>query len=169
MITTHRLPSKNGPSDPFPAVVPVAIRLERNLDHRPGLVFDAYADVDQRVRWSSPPDEVVEYTSDEFRVGGTDQYLRNRRDHPSVAGTTCYEQIVDERRIVFTERLLSADGLLLALSLVTWTLAPAGSGALLVITDQTTSVVGSGPIEGCRHCYDETLDRLTRHLAGSID
>ncbi|MDH3680550.1 MAG: SRPBCC domain-containing protein [Acidimicrobiia bacterium] len=181
MITTHRLPPKAtttthastvgaepGLPDPYPAIVPVTIQVERNLRQRPELVFDAYADVDQRVRWRASSDEPVVFQSHDFRVGGTDHFVRGLPGSPSCAGTTCYEHIATNERIVFTERFVDSGDQLLAISVVTWTIAPSGTGALLIITDQTTSVVGSGPIEGSRYAYQVMLDRLARHLADRV-
>lgn len=152
-------------SEPSTAIVPVTVRLERILDHRPALVFDAYADVDQRAQWYVSSDEVVIYESHDFRVAGTDQFRCGHRDDPSFASTVRYEHIVDNRCILFTERLRDSADQLLAISVVTWTMAPSGAGTLLAVTDQTTSVVGSAPIEGSKYGYEVMVDRLAGHLA----
>ena len=147
------------------AVMHDTIRLERHLDHPPAAVFAAYANVDQRVVWTAPSDdEIVIFEADDFRIGGLDQFLCGRRDAPDFVGTTRYDHIIDNELIVFTERLVHGDQLL-AMSLVTWELAPSGTGTTLVVTDQVTSLAGQGPIDGSRHGYSAILDRLTNHLA----
>lgn len=154
-------------SGSLPATVPVTIRLEQQLDHEPALVFDAYADVDQRAQWGPPPGEIVVFRSHDFRIGGTDHFVRGARPSPRISGTTHYEQIVDNERVAFVERLVDSDDQLLTMSLVTWTIAPSETGTLLAVTDQTTSVFGSRPIEGWKYRYTVMLDRLTQHLANT--
>lgn len=155
-----------------PALVHDTIRLERAYPHPPRRVFDAYADIDQRARWSAPSDdEFVAFTSHDFRVGGVDEFTCGLRDAPATAhftGLTRYESIVDADHVVFTERLIAGSGELLAMSLVTWSIAGVDDGAVLTITDQVTSFAGDGPIEGSRHGYGAMLDQLARFLAGSL-
>lgn len=177
MITTHRLPrrprtpefdraeSNTRSSEPLPAVVPVDLRLSRLLEHPPARVFAAYADIERRSQWRPPPDEVVEFRSHDFRQGGTDHFFEQPPSMPSVEGITFYEQIDPYSRIVFTERYFDSDERPIAISIVTWTMDRCGAGTQLMITDQTTSIVGSGPIEGSRHACDTMLDRLAQHLA----
>ncbi len=147
------------------AVVRVMISVERDLDCRPELIFDAYADIDQRTRWSVPDDEIVVFESHDFRVGGIDRFIRGPREHPTIAGTIRYEHIVSQECIVFTERLSNPNNELLAVSLITWLIVSSGTSSRLTITDQTTSVAGSRPIEGAQYGYEVMLDRLTHHLA----
>lgn len=143
------------------------LTFERRLAHPPEIVFAAYADVDQRVLWSAPSDdEIVVFHDHDFRVGGVDHFLCGLKTEPSFSGTTRYENIVADHSIVFTERLVSNDDVLLAMSLVTWAIQPAGADATtLTITDQVTSTAGDGPIEGSRHGYAAMLDQLTKHLS----
>ncbi len=146
-------------------VVHDTIHLERDLPHSAEAVFRAYADVDERSRWSAPSDdEVIIFSSHDFRVGGVDHFLCGHRTDPSFAGTTRYEHI-DDTHIVFTERLVDGSEQLLAVSLVTWAITPIGSGCRLLVTDQVASVAGQGPIDGSRDGYSAILDRLASHLA----
>lgn len=142
------------------------LTFERRFDHPPKVVFDAYADIDQRALWSAPSDdEVVIFESHDFSVGGVDRFLCGLKDSPSFAGTTRYEAIVDGEAIVFTERLTNLEDDLSAVSLVTWSVTPDGEGSLLTIVDQVTSIVGDGPISGSRQGYTAMLDQLERYLA----
>ncbi len=146
------------------AVAHDTIRLERELPHPPEAVFEAYADLDQRIAWSVPSDdEVMIYESADFSVGGTDRFICGPREQPNFAGTTRYE-VIDETCIVFTERLVDQDQTLLAVSLVTWQLTPTHAGSHLVVTDQVTSTAGQGPIDGSREGYTAILGTLARHL-----
>ncbi len=141
------------------------LRFERRFDHPPRVVFDAYADVDQRTVWSAPSDdEIVIFEDHDFSVGGVDRFICGPKASPSFAGVTTYHAIVDGETIVFTERLTNLDDDLSAVSLVTWAVTADGDGSLLTIIDQITSIVGDGPIHGSRHGYNAMLDQLTKHL-----
>ncbi|MEM9747934.1 MAG: SRPBCC domain-containing protein [Actinomycetota bacterium] len=141
------------------------LRFERRFAHPPRVVFDAYADIDQRVTWSAPSDdEVVIFETHDFTVGGIDRFICGPKESPSFAGTTRYHAIVDGETIVFTERLTNLDDDLSAVSLVTWNVTADGDGSLLTIVDQVASIVGDGPIHGSRHGYTAMLDQLAKHL-----
>jgi len=152
----------------LPAIVPVMREFERKFEQSPEVIFDAYADIDQRAQWCRHFDEVVLFDSHDFQVGGTDHFVRRTPEHPKVAGTVRYEHIEDNERIVFTERDVDSHGRLRTISVVTWTFLPSGTGTLLAITDQTTSIVGSRPIEGRAYEYEVMLDRLTQHLSDTV-
>ena len=147
-------------------VVHDTLRFERHLAHPPRDVLSAYADVDQRVEWSAPSEnEIVIFEEHDFRVDGVDRFICGLKESPSFRGTTRYEHIVDGEVIVFTERLVSTEGALLAMSLVTWAVAPHGDGeTTLTIIDQVTSTAGDGPIHGSRDGYGAMLDQLEAHV-----
>jgi uncharacterized protein YndB with AHSA1/START domain len=148
-------------------VVHDTLRFERTIPHPPNVVFAAYADIDQRVVWSAPSeDEIVIFESHDFTVGGVDRFICGLKESPSFAGVTRYEHIVDDEVIVSSERLVTTNGDLLAISLVTWAVTPDNrGGTVLTITDQVTSAAGDGPIDGSRHGYNAMLDQLSAHLA----
>jgi len=141
------------------------IRLERSYPHPPTSVFNAYADIDRRSQWSAPSDdEEVVFDSHDFRVGGVDEFRCGLKGHMYFAGTTRYEHVVEDALIVYTERLVTTDGKLQAMSLVTWSIKPDGTGSHLTIVDQVTSVDGDGPIDGSRHGYAAMLEQLATFL-----
>ena len=149
------------------ATVHDTLRFERTLAQPPHVVFAAYADIDQRVIWSAPSfDEIVVFESHDFVVGGVDHFICGLKDSPGFAGTTRYEHIVDGEVIVFTERLVTTAGDLVAMSLVTWSVTLDDDGrTVLTIIDQVTSAAGDGPIDGSRHGYAAMLDQLAAHLS----
>ena len=97
-------------------IVHDTIRFERTLAQPPHVVFAAYADIDQRVIWSTPSDdEIVIFQSHDFAVGCVDHFTCGLKESPSLAGTTRYKHIVDDEVIVFSERLVTTAGDLLAM------------------------------------------------------
>lgn len=145
------------------------IRLERTYPHRPSALFRAYADIERRIGWSAPSvEEEVVFDEHDFRVGGTDRFRCGRKGQLDFAGTTRYEQIVDDELIVYTERLSGGDGTLEAVSLVTWQIEAVDGGAKLTLVDQVTSLAGDGPIEGSRHGHAAVLEQLGAFLDESV-
>ena len=97
-------------------IVHDTIRFERTLAQPPHVVFAAYADIDQRVIWSTPSDdEIVIFQSHDFAVGCVDHFICGLKESPSLAGTTRYKHIVDDEVIVFSERLVTTAGDFLAM------------------------------------------------------
>lgn len=148
-------------------IVPVTIRAEREFASTPEELFAAYAEINQRVRWIRPFGQPIEFESHDFRSAGLDHFTSGPRGNAALSTTTRYEHIVDNQSIVFTNRLESSSEELVAISLVSWSIAPSKTGTLLAIADQTTSVAGSRPIEGARHRYEAMFDRLAHHLIDS--
>lgn len=78
-------------------------------------------------------------------------------------GVVRYVDIVDTRRIVYSE-LISTSDTRLAISLVTWDLSAEPEGARLGVTDQVTSFVGGDMIDGSRVGMNAALDNLVERL-----
>ena len=145
------------------------IRLERTYPHPPSALFSAYADIERRIGWSAPSaDEEVVFDEHDFRVGGTDRFRCGLKGQLDLSGTTRYEQIVDDELILYTERLSGRDGVLEAVSLVTWQIEAVDGGTKLTLVDQVTSLAGDGPIEGSRHGHAAVLEQLGAFLDDSV-
>jgi uncharacterized protein YndB with AHSA1/START domain len=141
------------------------LTFERELPAPPEVVFNAYADVDARARWSAPSDSVVVvYTLHDLRIGGLDRYRCGEARDPRFEGMVQYVDLVVGSRIVYTEVIARA-GKPLSVSLVTWELAPTTTGTRLVVTVQLTSLVGEGMVTGTKVGMAAALDRLGAAVA----
>ena len=137
---------------------------ERRLRSTPSAVFAAYADVESRARWSAPSDTAaVVYSVSDFRVDGVDRFRCGSMTDLQFEGTVRYADIVENRRIVYSE-VISTTDMRLSVSLVTWEIFPEGTGARLVVTDQIASFVGDDMITGSRVGMSAALDNLTSLL-----
>jgi len=134
--------------------------LERVYPTSPHRVFGAYADVEVRARWGAPSDtEAIVYSEAHFTVGGSDSYRCGPKSDLPYRGTVRYEDIVTDRRIVFTETIQDADALL-SISLITWEIFPEQSGTRLVVTDQIVSFAGAAMVAGSEAGTNAALDNL---------
>lgn len=146
------------------------LTFERHVPAPVAAVFAAYADAEARAAWGAPSDTaVILYDAADFRVGGVDRFRCGPRTDPKIHGTTWYNDIVVDRRIVSTERI-EMDGAPLAVSLSTAAFAPAGEGATrLTVVVQLVSFVGEDMIRGHETGNNGSLDSLVRHFAARAD
>jgi uncharacterized protein YndB with AHSA1/START domain len=153
---------------PAASVAHETLVFERRARASPEAVFAAYVDVGVRARWSAPsPTAAVVYSAADFRVDGVDSFRCGSADDLRFAGVVRYLDIIDGQRIVYSE-VITSSGTRLSVSLVTWEFCPEGSGTRLVVTDQVTSFVGQGMIDGSRSGMSGAIDNLVAFVDEEI-
>ncbi len=131
----------------------------QSIDAPLSAVWSAIADSTQRAVWSVPVGEAMVYDRSNFGVGGRDEY---RCGPPETLEFHCvvdYVQIAPESLIVHTDTV-ATEGQTLAVALVTWELDDNGGSTLIRLTDQVTSFVGAGMIDGHRNGHTKALSQL---------
>jgi uncharacterized protein YndB with AHSA1/START domain len=142
---------------------------ERTVPARASQVFAAYADIDERVRWGAPSDRsVLIYDAADFHVGGIDRFRCGSKNDPKYHGTTWYQDIVPDIRIVSTERI-EAEGQSLCVSLTTVEFLPAGDQTRLKTTVQVASFVGAEMVKGNEVGHNASLDNLVQYFMRSSE
>lgn len=137
---------------------------ERVCDAPIQTVFAAFADPEARERWGVPSNTaVLRYESAEFRVGGRDMFRCGSKTDPCFRGETHYLDIVENRRIVWSETI-DADGKRHSISLVTVELEPVHTSTSVTLTAQVVWPEGPAGIEGFKNGYEAALDNLVREL-----
>lgn len=118
------------------AVVHSSFDLDRFYPHAPAKVFAAFADATKKRRWFTEGEgwEVFEYTLD-FRVGGAEVSRFRFKDGPEIRNDTLFQDIVDDRLIVFTYRMAIGPKPI-SVSLSTVLLTPRDGGTLYSYTEQ---------------------------------
>lgn len=129
----------------------------------PGRVFQAMANVAERVRWMPAEGEEIGYLEADFRVGGRDVYRCGPPGAPVFTAWTSYLLIDPGRHAVWHE-VVEVDGDPVSASLVTWTLQPHAGGTLVTVTTQVTSFAGAAVAEAVEHGTRASLANLTRYL-----
>ncbi|WP_181275669.1 SRPBCC domain-containing protein [Brevibacterium oceani] len=140
------------------------ISLGADIEHSTSVVWKAFADVDQRVRWGVPDGEAMICDVDEFRPGGS---IRARCGTPGAlefdsAGMYC---AVEPERWLVTTETLTRNGQILSTAIITWTFTATASGTRVDLVDQVVSFVGQGMIDGHRNGHDICLRQLRDHLS----
>jgi uncharacterized protein YndB with AHSA1/START domain len=126
--------------------------------------YSAFADPKERVRWGAPSDTAAFiYDAVDFRVGGMDLIRCGAKDDPRYRVEVRYINIVDERRVVWTETIRDPDKLL-ATNITTLEFMPHGQRTRLKVTVQVTSFVGVGMIQNTKAGQEGSLGSMARYL-----
>lgn len=147
------------------SVVQHTLSFVREIDRPVETVWDAYADVRKRSRWSVPEGEEIVYDTSDLTPGGRDGYRCGPPGDLSNVGEQRY-YVVDPGRLLVCSDTVHREGRVMAVALLTWEFEPTATGTRLSVVDQVTSLVGQGMIDGHRHGHEKTLDRLVRFLTG---
>lgn len=143
-------------------VLHATLVFERTLSAPVSEVFQAYASATLRAKWGAPSETaVILYDVEDFREGGIDRYRCGSRHDPNIPVTTHYVEIVEHRRIVYSETIATG-GRRLCASLTTVELAPFEQGTRLKITTQVASFIGEAMIDGHKAGQAAALDNLVR-------
>ncbi len=146
------------------AVIHSTFTIEKTYPHPPARVFFGLTDKEMKRRWLIEGEgfEIYEYESD-FRLGGSDSSRFSFRGGPELTNDTQFQDIIPNRRLVFTYRM-TIGGKPLSVSLVTAELLPSGKGTALTYTEQGVYFGGAEDIAGREHGSRESLDKLGEEL-----
>jgi uncharacterized protein YndB with AHSA1/START domain len=127
-------------------------------------VYAAFADPRERVQWGAPSETAAFiYDATDFRVGGLDVARCGAKDDPRFRVETRYIDIVEERRVVWSETIFEADKTLAA-NLTAVEFLPEGRRTKLNVTVQVVSFVGPGMIENTKAGHEGSLASMARYL-----
>ncbi|MDH2413811.1 SRPBCC domain-containing protein [Nocardioides sp. CER19] len=144
------------------------VEVSREFDASVAALFGSFADLDARRCWAAPPGEQVEFSLDDFSVGGTSVYRCGPSGSLRFDVTSHYLDIVDGVRIVVAERV-SGGNQLLSTSLVTWHYEVGETGARIRIVAQISApdermVAGAeGGLTGSLRSLESYLTRPDRN------
>tara|TARA_R110000868_G_scaffold4567_1_gene28621 strand:+ start:5868 stop:6347 length:480 start_codon:yes stop_codon:yes gene_type:complete len=139
--------------------------LTRSLAAPVATVYRAWADPKARAVWNAPvPGVEIAYDADDFRPGGVDRVRYIEPDGPVFSAHLTYHDIVDTRRILYSETL-SCEGEPVSAALVTAEFSGDKTGCQLVVTVQMAALNGSGMEVGYLEGWTAVLDNLPLWLA----
>ena len=146
------------------SVIHSMFTLQRRYPVSPARVFFAFADKATKRRWLIDGEgwEVYEFTSD-FRVGGSDMSRFSIRGGPEIRNAAQFQDIVPDRRIVFSYRMTVGPKPLSA-SLVTVELVPSGDGTLMTYTEQGAYFDGADSAQGREDGTRQLLEKLAEEF-----
>lgn len=133
--------------------------VERVYPAEPAKVFAAWANPEAKAKWFSPADKF------DFRVGGQEYSRGGPPGGPVYTFDAQYQEIVTERRIVYTYTLDMNDERI-SVSLTTVEFQPAEEGTKLIFTEQGVFLDGRDTPEQREHGTREMLSTLEALLKG---
>ena len=138
--------------------------VERTLDVPVSRAYGAFADAEQRASWGAPSDSAVFiYDETDFRVGGRDLARCGPREDPRFRVEARYVDIVNDRRVVWTETIREIERPLAA-NITTLEFQPDGPRTRVKVTVQVTSFVGPGMIDNTAAGHEGSLANMARYL-----
>jgi uncharacterized protein YndB with AHSA1/START domain len=150
------------------AVVHDTIVVERRYPVPASVVFEAFADPEQRARWHFPGSEweLVEFEQD-FRVGGHEHSVFGPKGAADLRDEGRFLDIVENRRIV-SAGTMHEGGTRISLTLCTVELEPDGDATRLRLTDQSAFLDGRERPDERRSGWAKVLDRLGAFLTSRV-
>lgn len=131
--------------------------VEKQYPASPAKVYEAWSDPVAKAKWFSKADIF------DFRVGGREYSSGGPPEGPVFTFDACYQEIVPERRIVYTYTL-DTDDSRMSVSVTTVELIPAGDGTKLIFTEQGAFFDGRDTPEIREHGTNAMLDALGKSL-----
>lgn len=147
------------------SVIHSTFNIQRQYPVSPARVFFAFADKEMKRRWLIDGDgwEIYDYESD-FRVGGHEMSRFSFRGGPKISNDTQFQDIVPDRRIVFSYRMVIG-AKPLSVSLVTVEFFPSGKGTLMSYTEQGAYFDDPDAVKHREIGTRELLEKLATELA----
>ncbi|WP_405081099.1 SRPBCC family protein [Paenibacillus chitinolyticus] len=133
--------------------------VERVYAASPKRVYHAWADRDAKAKWFSKPDVF------DFRIGGREYSSGGPPEGPVFTFDASYQELVPDRRIVYTYTLDSGDTRI-SVSITTIELIAVEGGTKLIFTEQAAFFDGHDTPEVREHGTNAMLDALGKALEG---
>ncbi|UVI29520.1 SRPBCC family protein [Paenibacillus spongiae] len=133
--------------------------IERNYKHSPARLFAAWAGQAAKAAWFPKADEF------DFRVGGREYNRGGPPGGPIFTFDACYQEIVPDRRIVYSYTL-DMEETRLSVSVTTVEFKPEDGGTRLIYTEQGVFLDGHDTPEQREHGTKIFLDKLGDVLDG---
>ena len=138
--------------------------MERTYPTTTARVFDAWADIEARKRWSAPaPNITITYETADFREGGRDVSRCIEPGNEDYVARVQYLDIRQNQRIVFVEDITHGDARVSA-ALISVELTPRGGATQLVLTMQITSFDAANMEAGYQFGWSAALDNLAKEF-----
>ncbi|UVK56551.1 SRPBCC family protein [Mesorhizobium sp. AR02] len=146
------------------SVVHSTFVVERSYPVAPAKVFSAFSSADAKRRWFvDPHDPMPSRHEMDFRVGGKEVNAGCPSDGQMHFFNAVYQDIVPDRRIVYSYELLFGETRV-SVSLATIELLAEGRGTRLVMTEQGAFLDGHDTSATREHGTGELLDALGAFL-----
>lgn len=122
-------------------------------------VFNWYSDINKRIKWCVPDGSLIEFVENDFSIGGRDVTKCGLPGHLEFITEINYIEIINNRLIIFSEKVLKDDNLL-ACSLNTLKYDLSGNKSELKIILHVNSFVGEEMLVGYLNGWRSVISNL---------
>jgi uncharacterized protein YndB with AHSA1/START domain len=141
------------------------IVMERTYNASPQRVFNAWAEVEARKRWSAPTENIrIEYEASDFREGGRDVSRCIEPGNEDYVASVTYIDIQRDQRIAFVEDIAHGERRVSA-ALISVELTPKGGATHLLLTMQIASFDEARMEQGYQFGWNAALDNLAKEFS----
>ena len=133
----------------------------RDMPLPPDRLWHLMTDAKAREAWGAPGDETLDVVKAETRVGGIERHRCGPVENPEFEVETRWMRLEGPSDAVYTEQI-EAGGMALGASLVTYNLAPKGTGTALAVTVAVSSFVGPEMMDEFRAGWEGGMANLDK-------
>lgn len=135
-------------------------QLERRFDISVDQLWHLLTDPHMRERWGAPePGMVMTAVKEDLRVGGLEQHVAGDPANPDFEAATRWYRLDGPSDAVYTETI-SAQGTTFATSMITYRVAPEGSGSALAVDVLVSSFTGPETLNDFQKGWEGGLSNL---------
>lgn len=142
------------------------LRFKRLIAAPPERVFRALSRAKEKALWSAPKGDEIRFQKSDFKFGGVETFRCGPKGALNFQGTLHFEDIIKNKRIVFTETVFF-EKQKLATALVTTELTHIDQKTLVTMTIQVVSYCGDQMLKGYASGYKMSLKNLKDYLKSS--
>ena len=139
------------------------LNFKRLIAATPERVFRALSRVKEKAIWSAPKGDEIKFQKSDFKFGGVETFRCGPKGDLNFKGILHFEDIIKNKRIVFTETVFFKKQKL-ATALVTTDLIQIDKKTLVNMTIQVVSYCGDQMLTGYASGYKMSLKNLNEYL-----
>nr|BDT27457.1 SRPBCC domain-containing protein [Bacteriovorax sp. HI3] len=139
------------------------IKLKKVIKAPIDAVYKALSSTKEKAKWSAPGTDKIKYLKSNFKNGGIETFKCGPAGSLDFSGTLHYEDIIKNKRIVYTETVFYQKNKLSS-ALVSIELSEKNSSTLISMTIQVASYSGPQMLKGNEVGYKGSLNNLKQYL-----
>lgn len=143
------------------------IKLKKVIKAPIQAVYKALSTTKEKAKWSAPGNDEIKYLKSNFKNGGIETFKCGPPGSLDFSGTLHYEDIIKNKRIVYTETVFYKKAKLSS-ALISTELSEKNGTTIIEMTIQVVSYNGPQMLKGNEVGYKGSLKNLKQYLEGML-